>query len=55
MAGHRFVFQRRLHFCSQPVEAVSHIGNTGTSQILVPVGSGIIASVPVSAESEAFR
>ena len=55
MAGHRFVFQRRLHFCSQPVEAVFISVIPATSQILVPAGSGIIVSVPVSAESVAFR
>jgi hypothetical protein len=29
LAGHRVVFQCRLHFCRQPVEAVAHVGDTG--------------------------
>ncbi len=29
MAGHGIVFQRRLYFRSQAVEAISHIGDTG--------------------------
>jgi hypothetical protein len=55
MAGHRFVFQRRLHFAASPLKPFLISVIPATSQILVPVGSGIIASVPVSAESEAFR
>lgn len=34
---HRVIFQWRLYFFSKAVEAISHVGNTG-SQILVPEG-----------------
>jgi len=55
MAGHGIVFQRRLYFRSQAVEAISHIGDTGNQPNFGPESNGSIASVPVSAESGAFR
>lgn len=29
MAGHRIVFQHRLHLCGETIEAVAHVGDTG--------------------------
>lgn len=29
MAGHRVIFQHRLHLCGETIEAVAHVGDTG--------------------------
>jgi hypothetical protein len=30
VAGYRVIFQRRLHFCGETIEAVAHVGDAAT-------------------------
>ncbi len=41
MAGHGIVFQRRLVSQRRPVEAISHIGDTGNQPNFGPEGNGL--------------
>lgn len=38
VAGHRVVFQRRLHLCGQTIEEVAHVIDTGNQPDFGPRG-----------------